>query len=61
VARTLVVFGSDLPLDRRAYAWPQEAIRQLPREADLLEQFRIAIQQPRREAVEFAVAVLRLA
>jgi hypothetical protein len=31
-ARTLVVFGADLPLDRRAYAWPQEALRQLPRD-----------------------------
>jgi hypothetical protein len=30
-------------------------------EADLLERFRIAIHQPRPEAVEFAVAVLRLA
>jgi hypothetical protein len=30
-------------------------------EANLLEHFRIAIQQPRCEAVEFAVAVLRLA
>jgi hypothetical protein len=27
-----VVFAADLPLDRRAYAWPQEAIRQLPRD-----------------------------
>ena len=29
-ARTLVVFGADLSLDQRAYAWPREAIRQLP-------------------------------
>jgi hypothetical protein len=29
-ARTLVVFGADLPLDPRAYSWPEEAIRQLP-------------------------------
>ncbi len=29
-ARTLVVFGADLPLDQRVYSWPDEAVRQLP-------------------------------
>jgi hypothetical protein len=29
-ARTLVVFGADLPLDHRAYPLPDEAVRQLP-------------------------------
>ena len=29
-ARTLVVFGTDLPLDPSVYWWPDEAIRQLP-------------------------------
>jgi hypothetical protein len=29
-ARTLVVFGADLPLDRQVYSWPDEVVRQLP-------------------------------
>ena len=29
-ARTLVIFGADLPLDGRVYSWPDEAVRQLP-------------------------------